>query len=172
MSKEFKLIAHCTQEDILKKIREEQDHWKRLKWQIVYSLQADLRYAKVIARQFGVSVPFVENAVKEYNRKGVESFHNIGRGKHRKRCCLSVQREKELLSTYTQASSNGEITTVKSIKEQVELEINQPVAYSTITRMLLRNGWRKVKARPVHPNSDKEKQLTFKKTLPQWCKQL
>jgi hypothetical protein len=46
MSKKFKLIGHCKQEDILLKIKEEQDHWKRLKWQIIYSLQADLRYAK------------------------------------------------------------------------------------------------------------------------------
>lgn len=172
MSKKFKLIGNCKQEDILVKIREEQDHWKRLKWQIIYSLQADLRYAEIIAKQFGVSIQFVENAVKEYNRKGAESFNDIGRGKHRKRCCLNSQREKEILSAYTQASSNGEITTVKTIKEGVESEINKTVAYSTITRMLFRNGWRKVKARPVHPNSDKEKQLTFKKTLPQWCKQL
>lgn len=104
MSKKFKLIRNCKQEEILVKIREEKDHWKRLKWQIIYSLQADLRYAEIIAKQFGVSIQFVENAVKEYNRKGVWSFNGIGRGKHRKRCCLNAQREREMLSDYTEAS--------------------------------------------------------------------
>jgi hypothetical protein len=56
MSKKFKINISCKQKDILKKIREEKDHWKRMKWQIIYSLQADLRYAEVISKQFGVSV--------------------------------------------------------------------------------------------------------------------
>ena len=58
MSKKFKLIGNCKQEDILLKIKEEQDHWKRLKWQLIYSLQADLRYADIIAKQFGASIQF------------------------------------------------------------------------------------------------------------------
>ena len=79
---------------------------------------------------------------------------------------MDVEQEDKLLSEYTEASSNGEITTIKEIKEKVESGINKSVAYSIITRMMARHGWRKLKARPEHPSSDKEKQLTFKKTLP------
>jgi len=40
---------------------------------------------KITAKQFGVSIQFAQNALKEYNQKeSGASFNDIGRGKHQK----------------------------------------------------------------------------------------
>lgn len=170
--KKYKLRNDCPKEEITEIIRKEKDHWKRLKWQVIYSLLADLRAGKLVAKQFGVSVQFIESAVKEYNELGMESFQNNNRGKHRKNYYLAKEEEALLLKEYSKPASKGEITTVKEIKEKIENKLKKEVAYSTVTRMVKSHGWRKVKPRPTHPKKDLEKQESFKKTSHLWLAKL
>jgi len=76
---------------------------------------------------------------------------------------MSIEEEREFLSSFSGESESGNILNVSEIKQAFESKVGRTVAKTTIYRMLERHGWRKIAPRPRHPKSDPEAQEQFKK---------
>jgi hypothetical protein len=67
MYKVTKAKNHLSLVELKKRIRKANDPDKRMRWQIVYTVVADPRTAKIIAHQLGCSKCLISNTVTEYN---------------------------------------------------------------------------------------------------------
>lgn len=76
---------------------------------------------------------------------------------------MSIEEEREFLSSFCGDCESGNILNVSEIKQAFESRVGRTVAKTTIYRMLERHGWRKIAPRPRHPKSDMEAQEQFKK---------
>jgi transposase len=159
---------HLSLDEMMKQLRHAKDADKRMRWQIIYTVSADPRDGKVIARQLGCGSWLVSHAVNEYNRLGAKAFSGIGSGYARTRSHLSEVEEKAFLASFKEKALSGEITTLKKIKLAYEEKIGQEVHESVIYRLVARHGWRKIQPRPSHPKKDIVAQEAFKKTSLIW----
>lgn len=168
MKKVTKAWSHLSLKDIMKKIRNAKDADKRMRWHIVYTTMADARDSRVIALQLGCSRRLVTSAISEYNRSGANAFHGKGSGSGRTNSYIKEKEEREFLLPFIHKAKKGLISTVSEIKIEYENKIGKKVWTSTITRLLKRQGWRKITTRPFHPLRNKEKQNDFKKNSLAW----
>ena len=76
---------------------------------------------------------------------------------------LSLEAEKEFLSSFTELAADGVITTATKIKQAFEELVGKEVDKTTIYRLLKRQEWGKRMPRPSHPEADPEAQEAFKK---------
>lgn len=169
MPKVTHVLNHLSLSELKSFLRKASDSDKRMRWQIIYSVAADPREGRLIARQLGCSSVLVSQAVSEYNKLGKEAFKGPGRGSARTRCHMSESKEKKFLSQFVRRSQRGLVCTTGEIKRSFEKEIGKTVHPSVITRLLARWGWRKLDPRPSHPKGTHHKQESFKKTSPHWC---
>lgn len=171
MPKVTRVLPYLELSEIKEQLRKATDSDKRLRWQIIYTVEVDPRLGSVIAFQLGCSGCLVSNAVSEYNRLGKDSFKGSGRGSGRSNAHMSESEERKFLSKFINKASRGLICTISKIKIAYEKQIKQEVHDTVITRMLSRQGWRKLDPRPIHPKGSKQKQDSFKKTFPHWLPQ-
>jgi transposase len=77
-----------------------------------------------------------------------------------------MTREEESLFSkpFFDRAATGEIATVAEIREALEQYVGQPLHHSVVYRFLDRNGWRRIKPRPCHVQTNEEEQEAFKKT--------
>jgi transposase len=78
---------------------------------------------------------------------------------------LTVEQEQEFLAPFFARAAQGEIATTAEIQQAYETRVGHEVEESTISRLLHRQGWRKLVPRPKHPKANSEAQKAFKKTL-------
>ena len=82
----------------------------------------------------------------------------------RRHASLTLEEEKEFLSSWAQTSNTGEVLIVSPIREALAQKLGHPVSASVVYRMLSRHGWRKVAPDTRHPKSDPKMQDEWKKT--------
>jgi transposase len=82
---------------------------------------------------------------------------------------LTVEEEKEFIGKFLNQAKAGEIAVATQIKLEYEKLVEHKVPHSTIYRMLKRHGWRKIKPRKKHPQSDRKVQEAFKKNSLKPC---
>jgi transposase len=99
----------------------------------------------------------------EWSREQEALFQRRAPG-GRKNAYLCEAEEQEFLQSFFEKAGAGELVTVVEIQAAFEKRVRQPVAPSTLYRMLHRHGWRKLAPRPRHPKSDLAKQAAAKKT--------
>ncbi len=119
--------------------------WRRQRWEIIYQALTAPRKAEDIARTVGVSPSTVHCVIATYNHEGVAAIETPGKGGRRHQC-LTLEQERAFLQPFMARSSRGEIATAAEIKLAYEEETKQPVAPSTIYRLLERHGWRQLGA--------------------------
>jgi transposase len=95
---------------------------------------------------------------------GPEAVEGPGKG-GRRRSYLSWDEEASFLESFRKAALTGQIATATEIKEALEKRLGHKVHKTMVSRLLKRQGWRKLVPRPFHVDADKEKQEAFKKTL-------
>lgn len=152
----------------MRNVRTAKDADKRLRWHIIYTIAADPRSSGVVALQLGCSKRLITSAVSEYNRLGKKAFQGQGSGSNRSNSYMAEAEEKEFLMPFINNAKKGLFGTINEIKQAFEKKIGKKVPESTITRLLKRNGWRKITTRPFHPAKDKEQQEDFKKNSRIW----
>ena len=82
----------------------------------------------------------------------------------RRHASLTLEEEKEFLSSWAQTSNTGEVLIASPIREALAQKLGHPVSASVVYRMLSRHGWRKVAPDTRHPKSDPKMQDEWKKT--------
>jgi transposase len=113
----------------------------------------------------------VHQVISDYNRLGAAAIETPGKG-GRNNSYLSLEAEKEFISSFTEQAAVGSITTATKIKQAFEELVGKEVDKSTIYRLLQRQEWRKRMPRPSHPEANSEVQEAFKKTFPHSCNKL
>lgn len=168
MARVSRAIAHLSAAEVQQKIQTATNFRQQQKWLIVYNALVDPRPAAEIALHTGTSIRTVHQVISDYNRLGVAAIETPGKG-GRNNSYLSLEAEKELLSSFSEQAAAGGITTATSIKLAFEELVGKEVNKTTIYRLLQRQEWRKKMPRPSHPEADPEAKLAFKKTLNHWC---
>lgn len=154
--------SHLTEQEIQEKIKTTVGFWRVRRWLIILHALKDPSPAADMAKRFGVGKQTVSNLISSYNRKGVEAVEVAGRGQ-RQRAYLSMEEEKEFLSSFKEEAEKGTIVTVSEIQTALERHLGKKVHETTVYRLLKRNGWRKIAPRPTHVKHNKEIQEAFKK---------
>lgn len=85
-----------------------------------------------------------------------------GRG-GRRWAFLTMDRERELLTTLQAEAGRGQGLTAKQIHGRVQQAVGKKVALDYVYRLLHRHGWRKLGPRPRHVKADPQAQAEFKK---------
>jgi transposase len=152
---------HLSVDELDQRIKQTTHHWHRLAWQVILTAHEDPRPAAVIARQFHVSQAFVHKVIARYNRDGPDAIQPPPPVEPR-HCYLSRDEEQQFLEPFFDRARRGDIITTREIKRAYEERIGHTVAESTISRLLKRHQWRKVRPRPRHPRSDPEEQAAWK----------
>jgi transposase len=75
---------------------------------------------------------------------------------------MSFEEEKAFLAPFIEEAMEGKIAIAAEIKQTFERKFGKTVDKSIIYRLLKRHGWRKIVPRPVHVQTNKEKQEEFK----------
>jgi putative transposase len=119
--------------------------WRRQRREIIYQALTAPRKAEDIARTVGISPSSVHRVIATYNHEGVAAIETPGKG-GRSHKYLTLEQERAFLQPFMACSSRGEIATVTEIKLAYEEQTKQPVAPSTIYRLLERHGWRQLGA--------------------------
>jgi len=88
----------------------------------------------------------------------------------RRRCCLTIEQEREFLAQWESAATAGGVLTVPPIHAALVKRLGRDIPISTTYRLLARHGWRKVKPDTKHPQSDPVVQEEFKKNSPKLWK--
>jgi transposase len=115
-----------------------------------------------IATAIGWNPSSVRRIQASYLKKGETALLvNDRGGRHREN--MSIEEEKELLEPFFREAKKGKVLVVKEIKLSYEDKVGYKVAKSTIYRMLVRHGWRKISPGPHHPKAYPAKQKEFKK---------
>ena len=99
---------------------------------------------------------------------GAAAIETSGKG-GRNNSYLSLEAEKEFLSSFTELAAAGVITTAIKIKQAFEELVGKEVDKTTIYRLLKRQEWGKRMPRPSHPSVNREVQEAFLKTFPHSC---
>ena len=105
--------------------------------------------------------------VHRYNSEGVEGLSNRGGGGVKP---LLSNDQVAQLSAWVEASPDPERDGVvrwrrADLARRVEAEFGIELHECTVGTYLARQGFRKLSARPEHPNADPAAQAAFKKTL-------
>jgi len=117
-----------------------------------------------IAVMVGLSVTTVRSLHSQFLRHGAACLvDRPGRGGSRRRH-LSAETENRILAGFIERSKVGGVLHVGEIRAAIEAEVGHRVAASTIYRLMIRHGWRKVSPRPHHPKRDPAQVEPFKKS--------
>jgi transposase len=118
-----------------------------------------------IAKQTAASQRTVRRVISGYNRLGPASLETPGTG-GRRHAYLTLEQERAFLASFFAHAQQGEITTVRHIRQTLEAEVNHPVGLRTVYDLLHRHGWRKLMPRPSHPKANLQEQLAFQQNFP------
>ena len=72
----------------------------------------------------------------------------------RNRAHATLERDAQILDDVLAGAMRGGVVVIPPLKEKVEQRLGTPVARSTISRMLARNGWRTLAPDTAHPQGD------------------
>ena len=119
-----------------------------------------------IAEKLDTSDKIVSQWVSAYiNNGGIKALLPKKRiGMHRN---MSIEEEKEFLSTYTKQAEAGQIVDLNEIKKAYIEKVGHSIGGSQIYRMLERHGWRKVMPRSKHPQKASDEAIEASKKLTQ-----
>src|SRR5947209_9197161 len=132
---------HLSENEVQERMQREQRHWCRRRWEIIARALKAPRKAEDIAKTVGVSVAAVHQVMSAYKRGGVAAIETPGKG-GRRREHLRLEHERAFLQPFAARVAQGERVTVAQIQRAYEEVVKQPVAPSTIYRLLKRHGWR------------------------------
>jgi transposase len=134
---------HLPAEAVRQRMQGEQRPWCRRRWEIIYQALTAPRKAEDIARTVGVSLATVHRVIATYKQAGVAAIETAGKG-GRHHQYLTLEQEGAFLQPFVARAARGEMVTAAQIQRAFEEEAKQPVAKSTISRLLKRHGWRQL----------------------------
>lgn len=115
-----------------------------------------------IAEIVGLSESHIRRVWSDYLRGGLAAGQGQSKGGRRHQH-LTVNEEKILLQPFEKEARQGQAITARTIKRVYEERVGKVVPDSTVCRLLVRRGWRRIQPRPKHPLRSLEAQARFKK---------
>ena len=155
--------AHVPLEEVNRRRKLDPRFWVRQRWWISYQALMAPRQAEEMAKQAGVSVTTVRRVISTYNRRGSAALETPGTGGRRQED-MTLQQERAFLQPFVARAEKGELATAEQIQQAFAVEVKQVGHLSTISRLLDRQGGRKLVARPRHPKATAEEPSAFQKT--------
>src|SRR5713101_7059230 len=137
--------THLPEDAVNARMQGEKRAWRRQRWEIIYQALTAPRKAEDIARTVGVSLSTVHRVIAAYKQGGVAAIETPGKGGRRHQH-LTLEQERAFLQPFLARAARGEMATAAEIQRAYEEEAKQPVAPSTIYRLLDRHGWRQLSA--------------------------
>jgi putative transposase len=137
--------THLPEDAVNARMQGEKRVWRRQRWEIIYQALTAPRKAEDIARTVGVSLSTVHRVIATYKQAGVAAIETPGKGGRRHQH-LTLAQERAFLQPFLARAARGELATAAEIQRAFEEEAKQPVAPSTIYRLLDRHGWRQLGA--------------------------
>jgi putative transposase len=131
---------HLPADAVQERIRSEKRPWRRQRWEIIYQALTAPRHAEDIARTVGVSLSTVHRVIATYKQGGVAAIETPGKG-GRRHHSLTLEQERAVLKPFLARAAQAEMVTVAEVQQAYEEATKQPVAPSTIYRLLERHGW-------------------------------
>ena len=132
------------------------------RWQIIYHVSIYTVDAEYLSDITGYSKANVYSIVQSFNNSEGSDVSTKQKG-GRRRALMSIEQEKELMSSLEDKALKGQILSGKDIRKVVEQKVNKSVSDDYIWDLFKRNGWTKHSPRPHHPHKDIKKQEEFKK---------
>src|SRR5712692_1884582 len=132
--------THLPEDAVNARMQGEKRAWRRQRWEIIYQALTAPRKAEDIARTVGVSLSTVQRVIATYKQGGVAAIETPGKGGRRHQH-LTLEQERAFLQPFLARAARGEMVTAAEIQRAYEEEAKQPVAPSTISRLLERHGW-------------------------------
>jgi len=151
-----------SEEEIRARLKKTKDWRTQQKLLVLLNALVDPRSAEEIALHTGTATQTVYNWISTYNRFGFDSLVGPGRGGRRK-AMMSKEEEAAFLGPFFQRAETGRIAAGGESREALENHVGHSVHETAVYRFLKRNGWRKVKPRPVHVQANAQIQEEFKK---------
>lgn len=100
-----------------------------------------------------------------------EAVPPVSKRQLRNRAHLSLEEEGAMLDEVLEQATQGGVVIVPPLQERFAEKLGNPVALSTIYRMLARHGWRKLAPDTEHPQGDMQAREDWKKNSPaRWQK--
>ena len=117
------------------------------------------------ARAAGMDRQTLCDWVHRYNKEGLEGLRNRPKGRPERR--LTHEQEKEIAAMVSKAPTGTLVRwRCADIKAEIEKRYGVTLHESTVGTLLRRLGFRRMSARPLHPQNDPEALESFKKTSP------
>jgi transposase len=155
---------HLPPQTVLERLHAEPRPWRRQRWEIIYQALVAPRHAEEIAQTVGVSPTTVHRVISTYNRLGVAAVETPGTGGRRHQY-LTLEQERVFLQPFLVRAARGELATATEIQQAFEAEAKQPVANSTIYRLLARHGLR-LRGAPSRSARTPEHPLAHEQSVP------
>ena len=127
-------------------------------WLRVERDMAPMEIAKILGWNPG-TVRFTQ---RKFIDNGIQALTELKRG-GRNRFFMTLEEEKEFLSSFEISAARGEVLVVGEIQVALEKRLGQKIHKTTVYRILHRHDWRKITPRPTHPKRNKEAAEAFKK---------
>ena len=122
MARVTRIAPHLTLEEVKHKLHSATATWLRQRWMVIYTALLEPREAQEIARQLGVSRPFVSKISSLYKRFGPQGLESVGAGGRRNEY-LSKDEEVLFLAPFIERAKQGEIVTAKLIQQAFEQRV-------------------------------------------------
>lgn len=108
-----------------------------------------------------LSLSYIKRLISLYDNKGLTAIlcQKQG-GNHRN---LTVEEERKLLEGFEESANQGQQISAKDIEKKYIETVGHDIGNSQIYYVLRRHGWRIVKPRKKHPESDPALQEEYKK---------
>jgi len=117
------------------------------------------------AKAAGMDRQTLRDWVHRYNQDGLAGLYNRPKGHPERR--LTQEQEKEIEELVSKAPTGNLVRwRCADIKMEIEKRFNVTLHESTVGTLLRRLGFRRMSARPLHPQNDPEALEAFKKTSP------
>lgn len=118
-----------------------------------------------IAPLVGLHPDSVKHIWKRYLDEGDAALLGEHRGQARGNAHLTLDREKDILSSFLKKAEQGQLITARQLHAAVCASVGKEVHPSTTYRMLKRHDWRKIAPLPTHPKGNPKQRKNFKKAF-------
>lgn len=126
-------------------------------------LRAEGKQSKEIAKEIGISAPYISQLSAKYFKGGIEAISGNHYGGNRRN--MSYEEEEAILKPFYEKAERGQIVEISEIKAAYQEKVDHKISEVQIYRVLHRHGWRKIMPRSRHPKKASPEAIEASKKL-------
>ena len=126
-------------------------------------LRAEGKKSKEIAKEMGISAPYISQLSAKYFKDGIEAISGNHYGGNRRN--MSYEEEEGILKPFYEKAEKGQMVEISEIKAAYQEKVDHKISVVQIYRVLRRHGWRKIMPRSRHPKKATPEAIEASKKL-------